>query len=340
MWSSAALLNITKYPIVHIVVFLCREFGGSLLRHKEVVFLDVEDLALRLAPVLNHKTCERDEHDGCPMFGGKRLEKQWQKEASRHLIDTGTLYRCFAGFLWETPGQPFPGATFDVLVKLGILLPLGTKRFWWGEKAETERTGNHICGRTDAPRVDTACGRGFLVLMRLPSEPQAAVSRRLTEFERLRTQWGLVAKWEFHKGAAPHGLVERIIASCHLIGDLVGGTCWRKGACFVGNDAGKKASGGSYALMVGFCEETGSENIPTAGTLTVKTFGARDGRAVWGAMRFAISTVWRLFDEFPGLSWDGWLECPADEEVASHTLPGPGDQVRLVWRFGLVSNSR
>lgn len=303
-----------------------REFGGSLLRHDEVVFLDVEDLALRLAPVLNHKTCERDEGDGCPMFGDKRLEKQWQWEASRHLVDTGTLHRCFASFLWEKPGRPFPEATFDVLLKLGILLPLGKEHSRRGR--ETERTGSHICGRTDAPRVNTSCGRGFLVLMRLPNEPPAAVARRLRAFEELRKPWGLVSKWEFHKGAAPHGLVERIIASFHVMGDLVGGTCWRKGACFNGNDAGRRAGGGSYALIVDFCEETGSESTPTAGTLTIQAFGARDGRAVWGAMRFAISTVWRLFGEFPGLSWKGWLECPADEGVISHTLPGPGDRVR------------
>eukprot|EP00752_Nemacystus_decipiens_P014395 g12804.t1 len=143
-----------------------REFGGSLLRHDDVVFLDIEDFALRLAPVLNHKTCEHDKHDGWPMFGG---------------------------------------------------------------------------------------------------------------------------------------------------------------ACFVGHDAGKKAGGGSYALMVDFCEETGLENIPTAGVLTIRTFGARDGRAVWGAMRYGISTVWRLFGEFPGLSWQAWLECPADEGVVSHHLPKPDD---------------
>lgn len=124
----------------------------------------------------------------------------------------------------------------------------------------------------------------------------------------------------------PHDLVERIIASCHVIGDLVGGTCWRKGACFKGNNAGQRAGGEFYALMVDFREATGSENIPTAGTLTLRTFGARDGRAVWEAMRFAISTVFRLFGEFPGLNWYAWLECPADEGVKSHNLPGPRDQ--------------
>lgn len=289
------------------------------------MFLDVEDLALRLAPILNHKTCEQDV-DGCPMYSGTRLTQGWQLAASGHLVDRGVLYRCFASFLWEKQGQPFPEATFDVLVKLGILLPLGSAHYWW--EAETTAADNHSCGRIHAPEVKV-CGRGFLVLMRLPYAPPPVVARNVEEFAGLRQRWGLVSKWEFHDGSTPHGLVERIIASCHVIGNVVGGTCWRKGACFVGNDAGKRAGGGSYALMVDFCEKTGSENIPTAGTLTIRAFGARDGRAVWGAMRFAVSTVWRLFDLFPGLSWQAWFECPAHEKmgVRSHTLPGPGDRV-------------
>ncbi|CAM9666690.1 unnamed protein product [Ectocarpus fasciculatus] len=307
-----------------------REFGGSLLQHEDVVFLDVEVFALRLAPVLNHKTCEYDEHDGYPMFGGKRLTEAWQQEASRHLVEMGTLHRCFAGFLWETRGQSLPDVTFDVLVKLGILLPLGNKDSRSG--ARQQRTDSHICPLMNATACGegflnaTTCGEGFLVLMRLPNEPSRAITRHHKKFEVLRTQWGLVSKWEFHKGAAPHGLVERVIASCHVIGDLVRSTCWRKGACFVGNRAGMESGGGSYALTLDFREETGSGNLSTAETLTIRTFGARDGRAVWGAMRFGISTVWRLSNEFPGLSWHGWLECPAHEGVVSHTLPGPGDQ--------------
>jgi len=72
--------------------------------------------------------------------------------------------------------------------------------------------------------------------------------------------------------------------------------------------------------MVDYQEKTGSENRPTAGTLTIRTYGVREERAVWGAMRFAISTVWRLFGEFPGLSWEAWLECTAHEWKSSHIL--------------------
>lgn len=299
-----------------------REFGGSLLRHEQVVFLDVENLALRLAPILNHKTCERDD-DGCPMFNGKRLTHGWQQAAIGHL-DRGILHRCFACFLWEKPGEPFPEATFDVLVKLGILLPLDREPCWWA--TETVAVDEHECGLIHTPNAKF-CGRGFLVVMRLPQAPPPVIASNVVEFAGLRERWGLVSKWEFHDGSTPHGLVERIIASCHVIGNIVGGTCWRKGACFVSNDAGKRAGGGCYAVMIDYCEKTGLENVPTAGTLTIRAFGAREGRAVWGAMRFAISTVWRLFGEFRGLSWQAWVECPAREGIRSYTLPGPGDWV-------------
>lgn len=255
------------------------------------------------------------------MFSGKRLTQGWQQEASRHLFDRGILYRCFAHFLWEKPGQP--EATLDVLVKLGILLPIREEGY---RKTEMRAAGDHDCGRLHAPPVNV-CGRGFLVLMRLPNKIPTVVARCMEVFAGLKQQWGLVAKWEFHDGSTPHGLVERIIASCHAIGNVVGGTCWRKGACFKGNDAGQRAGDGSYALMVNFCEKNEGENIWTAGTLTIQAFGARDGRAVWGAMRFAIFTVWRLFDLFPGLSWQAWFECPADVGKISHSLPGPGEQV-------------
>lgn len=307
------------------VCFHFREFGGSLLRHEEVVFLDVEEFALRLAPILNHKNCEEDE-DGRLMFGGKRLDKMWQLEASRHLVERGVLHRCFACFLWDEHGQHFPAATFDVLVKLGILLPLGRKYCWW-EAAQRGTTGDHNCGRIDRQKVNTLCGQGFLVLMRLPGEILPAVASRHEAFAGLTQQWGLVSRWEFHNGSVPHGMVERIIASCNAIGNVVGGTCWRKGACFVGNEAGSKAGGGLYALTVDFCANTGSENVRTAGTLTVRAFGDRDRRAVWGAMRFAISTVLRLFDHFPGLSGQGWVECPKHIGVPLYNLAGTGDTV-------------
>lgn len=117
MWCGSArkqksilwITGLKRFPVLRarfpFVFSSLREFGGTLLRHGDVVFLDVEDLALRLAPILNHKTHERDE-DGRTMFSGKRLTQGWQQEAVRHLFDRGILYRCFAHFLWEKPGQP------------------------------------------------------------------------------------------------------------------------------------------------------------------------------------------------------------------------------------------
>lgn len=165
-----------------------------MLRHEEVVFLDVEYLALRLASVLNHKAWEYDAVDGSPMFGGKRLEQQWQREASRHLIHMGVLHSCFADFLWERPGRPSPWATFDVLLKMGILLPLEEAVYW--DAQERGATGDHLYGRTNAPGGRNDCwGRRFLVLMRLPKEPSPTIAQHHKAFEGLRKEWDLVSKW-------------------------------------------------------------------------------------------------------------------------------------------------
>lgn len=90
-------------------------------------------------------------------------------------------------------------------------------------------------------------------------------------------------------------------------------------------------------MMVDFRDNTGMENVRTAGLMTVRAFGVRDGRAVCGAMRFAISTVFRLFRHFPGLSYRAWIECPRHAEESLHALPGPHDEVGGQFQWLVVS---
>lgn len=42
----------------------------------------------------------------------------------------------------------------------------------------------------------------------------------------------VVLKWRFDWAGPPHGLVERLIASCRVIGEVEHGLCWRYGAAF------------------------------------------------------------------------------------------------------------
>jgi len=52
---------------------------------------------------------------------------------------------------------------------------------------------------------------------------------------------------------------------------------------------------------------------------------SRDGLAVWSTLRLVISSAWRLFEEFPGLGWEAWVECPTHVGQLQHYLAGVGD---------------
>ncbi|CAN0212307.1 unnamed protein product [Ectocarpus sp. 6 AP-2014] len=280
-----------------------RESGGSLLRHPEGVFLDVEEFALSLAPILNHKEHETDAY-GFDMLGGRKVEHAWQLNARRRLFDKGILHSCFARCLWDKDdGMDVPELAFQIMVKLGILLPLPKHHLQWMSSDYTTECPAEWRNRYGS------CGGDYLVLMRLPKILPPRAKTCLQELATMQNDWGVAARWEFDCGSAPYGLVERLVASCHVIGDVIPETCWRGGACFVANNGSKEAASGSaFALSIEFFETPSGRR--TAGTLTVRVFGNRKGCAVWGALRFVITRIWRLFEEFPGLGWEAWVENP------------------------------
>ena len=297
-----------------------RESGGSLLQHPEGVFLDVEAFALSLAPILNHKTKQKDGR-GAHIFGERKLEEQWQLAGRDLLVTKGILLASFARFLWGKPDELLPKQTFDVLVKLGILLPLPRDE-------PGARDAYSVGGESVPPSADVE--EKFLVLMRLPLEAPPETMGRFEAFSQLQEKfWGVAVKWEFDSGSTPHGLVERLIASCHSIGNVVQDTCWRRGACFVRKD--EVSPGGSFALALHFLENTVERHAEgtlestmerqTGGTLVVRAFGLKESHAVWVALRFVISSAWRLFEEFPGLGWEAWVECPYHGQLR-HYLAG------------------
>ena len=292
-----------------VIFSFIRERGGSLLKHPQVVFLDVEELALTLAPILNHKMGQED-----PLhahFSSERQpEERWISEARKRLVSGGVLNTRFARSLWKKDNIDMPQQIFDVLVKLGILLPIIPPRYTWDVSYDTMSPWEHV--------------EEYMVLMRLPLKASCETMARFNAFEKLREEWGVVTKWEFDRGRNPYGLVERLVASCHAIGNVVMDTCWREGACFIGHQASINAAGGSFALAVQVTR-CATLNKPTAGTLVVQAFGSRDGRAVWGALRFVISSAWRLFEEFPGLGWEAWVECPKHHGQVQHYLAGVSD---------------
>ena len=107
--------------------------------------------------------------------------------------------------------------------------------------------------------------------------------------------------------------------------NVVTGTYWKRGACFVAHEESMNAAGGRFALALQFDPSSENLNLKKAGTLVVQAFGDRDGLAVWGALRLVISSAWRLFEEFPGLGWEAWVECPTHVGQLQHYLAGVGD---------------
>lgn len=278
-----------------------------------MVFLDVEDLALSLAPILNHKAHERDAR-GSHIFAGEKLDLRWKLDARKRLVGKGVLQSCFARLLWQGSGVNLSEQAFDVMVKLGILLPV-PQRHQLGAPHEPHEGWKNRYGK---------CGNDFLVLMRLPLVASSEITARFDAMARLHEEWGLVAKWRFDRGSIPFGLVERLIASCHEVGDVIVDTCWRNGACFEAQAESKAAGGGTFALTIEFVKN-GLDNEPNAGTLAVRAFGHREGRAVWGVLRFVISSTWRLFREFPGLGWEAWVESPERDGEELYYLAGVND---------------
>ena len=268
--------------------------------------------------ILNHKTQQKD--GGAHIFGGRKLEKQWQLAGRELLVKQGILLTEFARFLWEQPYRVLPKEIFDVLVKLGILLPLPRDE-------PGARDVYPVGGESVPPSADVE--EKFLVLMRLPLEAPPETMGRFKAFSQLQEKfWGVAVKWEFDSGSTPHGLVERLVASCHSIGNVVQDTCWKRGACFISNKTSKESAGGTFALTLHFLDSTVERQ--TGGTFVVRAFGHRESRAVWGALRFVISSAWRLFKEFPGLGWEAWVECPYHGQQR-HYLAGVKDiEVRRI----------
>eukprot|EP00903_Cladosiphon_okamuranus_P018362 g16892.t2 len=80
--------------------------------------------------------------------------------------------------------------------------------------------------------------------------------------------------WEFDKAGPPYGLVERLIVSCHVLGERV---------------------------------------------LTAKISGPLDDMRVWLAIRYVASAMVNLSREWPGVRWEGWLDCEARRPRSSRS---------------------
>lgn len=150
------------------------------------------------------------------------------------LVHLGVLRQEFAKHLWScSMGTPRAEKVEDdmrrVIFNLGVALPLL------------------------ALPSDCSDRNYMLAIMRLPKVPGKGQQRDfeslMTDGVQKRGSQDLIPRWRFDSADPPHGLDERVIASCRAVGIVKMGSCWRYGAVFNGH-ALAEVSGGWWTAPI------------------------------------------------------------------------------------------
>ena len=283
------------------VVFFS-EFAGQILRIDRGgrIFLDVVWLSEVLSPILSHKL----HPDDFPT-----IDLKCQRD---NLVHRGVLRWDFAQHLWRdvlTPAeQGSKGrvieSLFRVLLKLGVILPLGRPAFL------SDRRGSHT-SHGDGESED------MLVIMRLSEkrsdEHQETIDSSFVNVHRDCRE--VTLKWEFDAAKAPYGLVERLISSCHVIGELEQDVCWRYGALFTSHQMtwGDNRQVRLYKFLISY----------DSCILSLRMIGPLSNDRVLAALRYVASAMVVLSMEWRGVKWEGWLDCPNHPKARIYLTP-PG----------------
>lgn len=242
-----------------------------------------------LNPIFDHKLRHRGFREA-QLYG-------WRDE----LLSTGVLREAFAKHLWgdvfldhavHSPVGELEKALFDVLVKLGVAIPLG--------RATVSAT-NSGASPTSLEGIRT---RDMLVQrwapLNLTDHEQKALDD-LLEGRRQRGAREVVLKWMFDRAGPPQGLVGRLIASCHVIGEAEKGLCWRSGA-LLKSPVVVEGGGRLYVVEIRY---TSIDRV-----LSIRMSGPLDVERVWVALRFMASVMVNVSKEWQGMLCKGWLDCP------------------------------
>ncbi|CAM9844456.1 unnamed protein product, partial [Scytosiphon promiscuus] len=252
------------------------------------IYLDVGWLTYVLKPILDHTLEDRPVPHH---LGEMRDELHWN----------GQLRLEFARYLWSRVMETeISDGLFDalcrVIVDLGIALPL-------------EASSVSAEGSPDSPGQSNRHPRDMLVIMRLSEscEPQQErdLEKLISEMTD-RHEREVTFKWKFDSAGPPYGLIERVIASCHVAGTVEMGLCWRYGAVF--NSHAMATDGGAYRLYT-FVIRYDATFCDDRRTLSLRMFGPLGDDRVWAALRWVASSVVNLSKEWRGVLWDGWPQC-------------------------------
>ena len=292
-------------------MLISSEFAGQILRidGDQGIFLDVVWLSSILSPILDHKLAKRP-------FSTAVLNSHRDS-----LISRGVLRWDFALKLWEPAltsaereiREDMVDAVFRVLIKLGVIIPLGRPVFSADGRVSYSSHGGYD-------------SKDMLVIMRLLEE---CTGPKKVDFdnglkESLKHGREVKLKWEFDSAGAPYGLVERLIASCHIIGEVEQGACWRYGALFKSHVRterdGKKIRLFKFAVVY----NDDPDHRDLEGILTLRMIGDLEDDLVWKALRYVASAVVNLSKEWPGMEWGGWPDCPEHPSTRLNLTP-PGE---------------
>ena len=294
-------------------MLISSEFAGQILRidGDQGIFLDVVWLSSVLSPILSHKLAKRP-------FSTAALNSHRDS-----LINRGVLRWDFALKLWKPAltsvereiREDMVDAVFRALIKLGVIIPLGRPVL------SADGRVSYSSHRDNDPQE-------MLVIMRLPDE---CTGSKKDDFdnglkEALKHGREVKLKWEFDSAGAPYGLVERLIASCHVFGEVEQGACWRYGALFKSHERterdGKKIRLYRFAILYSVRNDPDHRDLERV--LTLRMIGDLENDLVWAALRYVASAMVILSKEWPGMEWSGWPDCPEHPRTRLNLTP-PGE---------------
>ncbi len=342
-------------------------------------YLNLEILSLRIPP----SPLPASSSNAQQVFADRLLNSTDLLCGADDLVDRGILRKGFARFLWNMDGGRGTGAGLlgplamkpakfeEILEEIGVTIPLpGLLPEASAEEGGRRNAPALVAGKIETPGDDDGGGGGggdgegdgtdMLVIMRLPSEPDADARATLASVRELalgasRSDGGgggcvvggryadnaaagrLKAVFEFDHAGAPHGLPERVMALSHKIGSLSQRARWRHGGLFILHDDGENnsSSSGSGGGGGGGGSKGASSFMVLEYDKRLKLFSVQ--ALGWTApclraVRFVISALFHVASDFPGASWTGWVECGMghDGEKMYHLAPSDEKQVGAV----------
>ena len=211
------------------------------------------------------------------------------------LVYDGILVRKLALHLWrpilervaEGKKDEVVNALFRTLLNLGVILPLD---------------------RTVLSSIDR-----FLVIMRLSDKCNCSdkINATLDGAKALGDCEQVTLKWMFSAGP-PYGLVERLIASSHIIGKVEREMCWRYGALFKSHQWTRRRNKNVrlYTFVIHYEVIYDREHNHRDDVLTMRMIGPLADERMWVALRYVASAMVTLSRDWPGVRWKGWPVCP------------------------------